>query len=163
LPHLTPMGTAHMVSIADKAITKRTAIAQARVCFTNPETVGMIKAKAMKKGDVLSVARIAGIMAAKRCPDLIPLAHPINLTHVSVDLQLANSRSAPSQGTPWAGCVNIQSTVECTGKTGVEMEALTAVSATALTVIDMCKAVDKGAYIALARVVFKDGGRSGKY
>jgi molybdenum cofactor biosynthesis protein MoaC len=159
LPHLTPTGSAHMVSVSAKAHTTRTAIAIGTVHFSNPTPLSLIKTNSLKKGDVLSVSRIAGIMAAKKCPDLIPLCHPIALTHVGVELQVF-SPTPDSDGKGFGG-VNIEAKVECTGQTGVEMEALTSVMGTALSVVDMCKAVDKGMWITDVRVVLKEGGRSG--
>ncbi|EUC39181.1 hypothetical protein COCCADRAFT_282 [Bipolaris zeicola 26-R-13] len=152
LPHLTPSGSAHMVSVSTKQHTIRTAIAIGSIHFTNPTPLSLIRSNTAKKGDVLGVSRIAGIMAAKKCPDLIPLCHPIPLTHVSVEL-------APfSDG---HGGVKIEAKVQCTGQTGVEMEALTAVMGAALSVVDMCKAVDRFQRVDGVRVVFKEGGKSG--
>jgi molybdenum cofactor biosynthesis protein MoaC len=159
LPHLTSTGSAHMVSVSAKAHTTRTAIAIGTVHFSNPTPLFLIKTNSLKKGDVLSVSRIAGIMAAKKCPDLIPLCHPIALTHVGVELQVFSP--TPDSGGKRFGGVNIEAKVECTGQTGVEMEALTSVMGTALSVVDMCKAVDKGMWITDVRVVLKEGGRSG--
>lgn len=144
LPHLTSSGSAHMVSVSTKQHTIRTAIAIGSVHFTNPTPLSLIRSNTAKKGDVLGVSRIAGIMAAKKCPDLIPLCHPIPLTHVSVEL-------APfSDG---HGGVKIEAKVQCTGQTGVEMEALTAVMGAALSVVDMCKAVDRFQRVDGMRVV----------
>lgn len=142
-----------MVSIADKAATKRVAKAKCTVRFSNPTALRLVQENQIKKGDVLGVARIAGIMAAKRTPDLIPLCHPIALTHAEVELVPADDGDA----------ISITTTVSCNGKTGVEMEALTAASAAALTVYDMCKAVDKGMVIEGLRVVLKEGGKSGTW
>lgn len=150
LTHFDAKGDAHMVDVSDKDITSRTATAKGAVAMS-PETLAIITEGRAKKGDVLAVARLAGIMAAKRTPDLIPLCHPLALSKVSVDL------------TPGDGCVEIEATVKVTGKTGVEMEALTAVSAAALTVYDMVKAVDKSMQIKDIRLTHKDGGRSGIY
>jgi molybdenum cofactor biosynthesis protein MoaC len=150
-----------MVSVSAKAHTTRTAIAIGTVHFSNPTPLSLIKTNSLKKGDVLSVSRIAGIMAAKKCPDLIPLCHPIALTHVGVELQVF-SPTPDSDGKGFGG-VNIEAKVECTGQTGVEMEALTSVMGTALSVVDMCKAVDKGMWITDVRVVLKEGGRSGMW
>lgn len=140
-----------MVSVSEKAITSRTANAACRVHFSNQTTLRLIRESQMKKGDVLGVARIAGIMAAKRTPDLIPLCHPIPLTHASVDLEMGEDE------------ISITATVKCDGKTGVEMEALMAASTAAMTVYDMCKAVDKGMIIDGLRVTLKDGGKSGRW
>lgn len=114
----------------------------------------------MKKGDVLGVARVAGIMAAKRTADLIPLCHPISLSHVSVDLDIVDAEGSGGRS---SSRIEIKATVTCDGKTGVEMEALTAASTAALTVYDMCKAVDKGMAVEGLRVVLKDGGKSGRW
>jgi len=150
LTHLDAQGRAHMVDVGEKDVTGREAVARGSVLM-RPETLQLIVAGGMPKGDVLAVARIAGIMAAKRAPDLIPLCHPLLLTHVSVDLQPATDGLG----------VLIEATVRTTGKTGVEMEALTAVSAAALTIYDMCKAVDRGMRISDIRLAQKRGGRSG--
>jgi molybdenum cofactor biosynthesis protein MoaC len=152
LPHLTPSGSAHMVSVSTKAHTVRTAIAVGSVHFTNPTPLSLVRSNTAKKGDVLGVSRIAGIMAAKKCPDLIPLCHPIPLTHVSVELVPFSDEH---------GGVKIEAKVQCTGQTGVEMEALTAVMGAALSVVDMCKAVDRFQRVDGVRVVFKEGGKSG--
>ncbi|KAF2845717.1 hypothetical protein T440DRAFT_502319 [Plenodomus tracheiphilus IPT5] len=172
LPHLTPTGSAHMVSVSAKSATHRTAIAVGTVHFSNPTPLSLIRSASLKKGDVLSVSRIAGIMAAKKCPELIPLCHPIALTHVGVELAVFgpgardDSDAADGGGRQNAaqeryGGVTIEAKVECTGPTGVEMEALTAVMGAALSVMDMCKAVDKAQRIQDVRVVKKEGGRSG--
>ena len=144
-----------MVSIADKAVTTRTAVAACAVRFSDPTVVALIRDNQLRKGDVLAVARVAGIMAAKRTPDLIPLCHPIAISHVSVDLKALESEEGAR--------VEVRATVTCDGKTGVEMEALTAAGAAALTVYDMCKAVDKGMVVDGLRVVLKDGGKSGRW
>ncbi|KAJ4291963.1 hypothetical protein N0V90_009861 [Kalmusia sp. IMI 367209] len=157
LPHLTPSGSAHMVSISNKSHTVRTAIAVGSVHFSNPTPLTLIRSNAVKKGDVLSVSRIAGIMAAKKCPDLVPLCHPIMLTHVGVDLHVFDE-----QGSGFGG-VEVEARVQCEGQTGVEMEALTSVMGAALSVVDMCKAVDKGMVVQNVRVVLKEGGRSGTW
>ena len=169
LTHVNSAGQAHMVDVSDKIATHRTAIAIAFVRFTNDEPFRLISENSNQKGDVLGTARIAGIMAAKRCADIIPLCHPIAISKVKVNLDLFP---------PWKGCiaghgigkqkdphgsVSIETTVQCYGPTGVEMEALTAATAAALTVYDMCKAVDRGMTIAGTRLVYKDGGKSGKY
>tara|TARA_B100000900_G_scaffold301605_1_gene260183 strand:+ start:1290 stop:1772 length:483 start_codon:yes stop_codon:yes gene_type:complete len=152
LTHLDADGHARMVDVGDKATTERVARAQARV-FMNPETLLMIRAGTHKKGDVLSVARIAGIQAAKQCCHLIPLCHPLMLASVTVGLDID----------PGAGCVTIEATCRLSGQTGVEMEALTAASVSALTVYDMCKAVDKEMVIGDVTLLEKSGGRSGHY
>jgi cyclic pyranopterin phosphate synthase len=141
-----------MVDVGGKASTERIARAQARV-FMSAETLAMIDDGSHKKGDVLSVARIAGIQAAKQCSHLIPLCHPLMLTSVTVDLALDAESS----------CVTIEATCRLSGQTGVEMEALTAASVSALTVYDMCKAVDKEMVINDVTLLEKSGGRSGHY
>lgn len=151
LTHVSESGAAHMVSIAQKNVTSRIATAACTVRFSDDTALRLIRDNQMKKGDVLGIARVAGIMAAKRTPDLIPLCHPIPVSHVSVDLKQTEAS------------IEIRATVECDGKTGVEMEALTAASTAALTVYDMCKAVDKGMIVDGLRVVLKDGGKSGRW
>jgi molybdenum cofactor biosynthesis protein MoaC len=163
LPHLTFSGSAHMVSVSAKPNTVRTAVAVGLVHFSNPTPLSLIRNNSLKKGDVLSVARIAGIMAAKQCPTLIPLCHPIALSHVGVILRLFDDQSSSGTEKSQYGGVEIQATVQCTGPTGVEMEALTAVMGAALTVVDMCKAVDKGMSVEGVKVVKKEGGRSGTW
>ncbi|KAK5664162.1 hypothetical protein OQA88_377 [Cercophora sp. LCS_1] len=162
LTHLSPTGSAHMVSISEKSPTKRTAVAKCAVRFTNPVALTLIRENQIKKGDVLGVARVAGIMATKRTPDIIPLCHPISITHVSVELEVAEEET-DEDARDNGGRVDIEARVSCDGKTGVEMEALTAASAAALTVYDMCKAVDKGMVIEGLRVVLKEGGKSGRW
>lgn len=152
LTHFDAKGDAHMVDVSDKDVTSRTATARGSVIMA-PETLTLITTGRAKKGDVLAVARLAGIMAAKKTPDIIPLCHPLALSKVSVEL-------TPN---PAENSVDIEATVKVTGKTGVEMEALTAVSAAALTVYDMVKAVDKAMRLTEIRLVHKDGGRSGVY
>ena len=152
LTHFDGKGDAHMVDVSDKAMTSRVAVAAGHVTMA-PATFDMISDGTAKKGDVLSVARLAGIMGAKKTPDLIPLCHPLPVTKVSVDLTLD----------PALPGVQIEATVKTTGQTGVEMEALTAVSTAALTVYDMVKAVDKAMEIGAIRVILKDGGKSGRY
>lgn len=150
--HFDAEGKALMVDVSDKDITERTATAAGSVLM-EPETVAKIMEGGVKKGDVLSVARLAGIMGAKRTPDLIPLCHPLALTSVKVDLSVDEARNA----------VDITATAKLKGRTGVEMEALTAVSVAALTVYDMCKAVDRGMRITDIRLMHKAGGKSGEY
>jgi cyclic pyranopterin monophosphate synthase len=150
LSHVDANGKAHMVDVGDKQDTARTAIARGEVRM-KPETFALIRAGAIKKGDVLTVAQIAGIQAAKRTWELIPLCHPLPLTKVDVDLKL--DESLPG--------VIITATTKVTGKTGVEMEALTAVSVAALTIYDMAKAVEKTMCIQNIRLLEKHGGRSG--
>lgn len=152
LTHLSATGSAHMVSISDKPPTSRTAIARCTVHFSSPLAPRLVRENQMKKGDVLGVARVAGIMAAKKTSELIPLCHPINVTHVGVELAVVGEEA-----------VEIEATVSVDGRTGVEMEALTAAAAAALTVYDMCKAVDKGMVVGGLRVVLKEGGRSGRW
>jgi len=152
LTHFDARGNAAMVDVTEKAVTERTATARARIVM-RPETLALIERGEAKKGDVLGVARLAGIMAAKRTADLIPLCHPLPISAVAVDL-------APDLA---ASAVEITATVRTTGRTGVEMEALTAASVAALTVYDMCKAVDRGMRIEAIRVVHKAGGKSGDF
>lgn len=148
--HLDEAGRAHMVDVGSKETTKRRAVAVGRVSMS-PSTAAAIGSGTMPKGDVLAVARVAGIQAAKRTSDLVPLCHPLMLTAVSVELEVDGSGVA------------ITATVETTGQTGVEMEALTAVSVAALTVYDMCKSADKEMEIGAIALVEKTGGRSGTY
>ncbi|KAM0434479.1 hypothetical protein ACHAPT_003575 [Fusarium lateritium] len=152
LTHVSDSGAARMVSISDKSVTSRIAKAVCTVRFSNGTAASLIRDNQMRKGDVLGVARVAGIMASKRTPDLIPLCHPIALSKAVVDLDVRGDDR-----------VEIAATVTCEGRTGVEMEALTAASTAALTVYDMCKAVDKGMVIEGLRVVLKDGGKSGRW
>ena len=152
LTHFDAEGDAHMVDVSNKAVTARIATAESYIKMAR-ETFDIIIEGRAKKGDVLGVARLAGIMAAKRTADLIPLCHPLPITKVSVDL-------VPDASLPG---VHITATVKTTGQTGVEMEALTAASVAALTVYDMTKAVDKGMEIGGTRVLLKDGGKSGRY
>jgi len=151
LSHFDAAGRAAMVDVGDKPATGRVAVARGRVVMA-PETLALIEAGAAGKGDVLGVARLAGIMAAKRTGELIPLCHPLLLTKVSVDLS-----PAPPDA------VEIEATVKVSGPTGVEMEALTAVTVAALTVYDMVKAVDRGMRIEAVRLVLKEGGKSGRF
>ncbi len=150
--HFDATGNAVMVDVSAKPVTDRTATARARVVM-RPETLAMIQAGGAKKGDVLGVARLAGIMAAKRTSDLIPLCHPLPIAAVTVEL-------TPD---PASNAIEIEATVRTTGQTGVEMEALTAASVAALTVYDMCKAVDRAMRIEAIRVVHKAGGKSGEF
>ncbi|WP_372572885.1 cyclic pyranopterin monophosphate synthase MoaC [Ruegeria jejuensis] len=152
LTHFDSKGDAHMVDVSDKEITHRIAVARGHVSMQR-ETFDIISEGRAKKGDVLGVARLAGIMGAKKTPDLIPLCHPLPVTKVAVELTLD----------PDLPGVQVEATVRTTGQTGVEMEALTAVSTAALTVYDMTKAVDKSMQIGGIRVVLKDGGKSGRY
>ncbi len=150
LTHIDDQGAAHMVDIGDKAITERTAVAGAVVSM-QAATLALLEHGAHKKGDVLAVARIAGIQAAKKCADLIPLCHPLQLTAVEVNFALD----------PAVNQVTIEASCKVSGKTGVEMEALTAASIAALTIYDMCKAVDRGMEIHGIRLLHKEGGKSG--
>ena len=152
LTHFDGKGDAHMVDVSDKDVTSRTAVAAGHVKML-PETLEMITQDRAKKGDVLGVARLAGIMGAKKTPDLIPLCHPLPVTKVAVEL-------TPDPALPG---VQIEATVKTTGQTGVEMEALTAVSVAALTLYDMVKAVEKSMQIGDIRLVMKEGGKSGRY
>lgn len=150
LTHLDAQGQARMVDVGPKPDTERVAVAQGSVVM-QPQTLRLIKEGQVAKGDVLSVARVAGIMAAKKTPEIIPLCHPLLLTQVTVDFRLDEEHSL----------IEITATVRCTGKTGAEMEALTAVTAAALTVYDMAKAVDRGMRIEGVRLRHKSGGKSG--
>ena len=150
--HFNDEGRACMVDVSEKQATLREAMAGGTV-FVNDETFGLIMRGEMKKGDVLAVAQIAGIMAAKRTSELIPMCHPIAITGVDISFAPDDKRSA----------IDITATVRCKGETGVEMEALTAVSAAALTIYDMCKAVQKDIEITNIRLLRKSGGKSGDY
>lgn len=152
LTHFDAGGHAHMVDVSEKPVTDRMAVAEGHVRMARA-THDIIAEGRARKGDVLSVARLAGIMAAKKTPDLIPLCHPLPVTKVAVDLVLD----------PDLPGVRIEATVRTSGQTGVEMEALTAVSVAALTVYDMAKAVDKAMEIGGVRLLVKDGGKSGRY
>ncbi|KAK4139293.1 uncharacterized protein C8A04DRAFT_33232 [Dichotomopilus funicola] len=163
LTHVTASGTAHMVSISDKTPTKRVARAKCAVRFSSPTALALVRDNQIGKGDVLGAARIAGIMAAKRTPALIPLCHPIAITHAEVELVLKEGKEGQIDGKQGGDEIEITATVSCDGKTGVEMEALTAASVAALTVYDMCKAVDKGMVVEGLRVVLKEGGKSGRW
>jgi len=152
LTHFDGKGDAHMVDVSDKAVTSRIAVAAGYVKMA-AQTYDIVAEGRAKKGDVLSVARLAGIMGAKKTPELIPLCHPLPITKVAVELTLD----------PDLPGVRIEATVKTTGQTGVEMEALTGVSTAALTVYDMVKAVDKAMEIGGIRVILKDGGKSGRF
>lgn len=154
LTHFNAQGEAHMVNVGQKDITTRRAIASGKITM-QAATLALIQQGNHKKGDVLGIARIAGIMASKRTADLIPLCHPLALTHVDVQLELANADQEPS--------IFCQVTVETRGQTGVEMEALTAVQVTLLTIYDMCKAVDRGMCMSEIRLIYKSGGKSGTW
>lgn len=146
-----------MVDVSAKAATERVAVAQA-VVYMKPETLGRIKAGHIAKGDVLAVAQVAGVMGAKRTPDLIPMCHPLLVTSVDIDF-----KENPEVDEEGQCSLTIQATVKTTGQTGVEMEAMTAVSVAALTVYDMCKAVEKGMSVGKMFLVSKEGGKSGLY
>ena len=150
--HFNEQGRAKMVNVGEKPISQRVAVAAGRV-LVNENTFSLIKSGGMKKGDVLTVAQIAGVMGAKRTPDLIPMCHPILMNGIDLELHLDESRFS----------VEITATVKCDGRTGVEMEALTAVSTAALTVYDMCKAVQKDMTIHDIRLLEKSGGIHGDY
>jgi len=152
LTHLDDQGAARMVDVGDKAVTERVAVAGATVTM-QAATLALLREGGHKKGDVLAVARVAGIQAAKKTPDLIPLCHPLMLNAVEVDFELDESASA----------VHIRATCRVSGKTGVEMEALTAASVAALTIYDMCKAVDRGMEIDALALHSKEGGKSGSW
>lgn len=148
--HLDASGNVRMVDVSDKPQTDRVAVACGRI-FMKGETLAMIRDRAMKKGNVIETARIAGVMAAKKTSDLIPMCHPLAIRHVQVDFEMEEAS------------IRIQAMVKVTDKTGVEMEALTAVAVAALTIYDMCKAVDRGMVIGHIGLIEKDGGASGRY
>jgi len=152
LTHFDESGQAHMVNVGDKAATHRIAIATGKISML-PETFEMVKAGNHKKGDVLGIARIAGIQASKKTADLIPLCHPLALTHVSLEFQ-TNAKD---------NSITCQVKAETTGPTGVEMEALTAVQVALLTIYDMCKAVDRGMVMGDVKLLEKSGGKSGEW
>lgn len=152
LTHFDPRGQAHMVDVSEKAHTDRIAVAEGYIRMT-PETLELIAEGRARKGDVLSVARLAGIMGAKKTSDLIPLCHPLPITKVALELTTDPDRPG----------ICVEATVKTSGQTGVEMEALTAVSIACLTIYDMVKAVEKGMVIEDIRLSLKDGGKSGRY
>lgn len=152
LTHFDASGQAHMVDVGDKQSTRRRAVAQGSIQM-QPATLALIRDGNHKKGDVLGIARIAAIMASKRTADLIPLCHPIALTRVAVEFSLNEASSS----------ISIAVTAECSGQTGVEMEALTAASVGLLTIYDMCKAVDRGMVISAVQLQEKEGGKSGHW
>ena len=156
LTHFDAHGQAHMVDVGGKPDTHRVAVAQGRIVM-KPETLAIIQSGTAKKGDVLGIARIAGIMAAKKTSDLIPLCHPLALTRVAIEFEASSAHQ------PGAVGIFCSATVETVGPTGVEMEALTAVQVALLTIHDMCKAVDRGMSIHDVRVVEKHGGKSGSF
>ncbi|MBQ8831102.1 MAG: cyclic pyranopterin monophosphate synthase MoaC [Oscillospiraceae bacterium] len=150
--HFNEEGRAKMVDVGEKPQSHRTAVAAARV-LVNPDTFALIKSGGMKKGDVLTVAQVAGIMGAKKTPDIIPMCHPVMINGIDMNLSLNEELC----------CVEIEASVSCGGKTGVEMEALSAVSTAALTVYDMCKAVQKDIVISDIRLISKTGGVHGDF
>ena len=152
LSHLDEQGRARMVDVSEKEVTSRIAIARGTV-HMRPQTLALILADKIEKGDVFSVARVAGIMAAKKTSELIPMCHPLNITSVAIELSAMENPP----------CVNIQATVRVSGKTGVEMEAMTAVAVAALTIYDMCKAVDREMTVGEIRLAKKSGGKSGTF
>ena len=152
LTHFNTEGAAHMVNIGDKAITRRRAVASGMITM-KPETLSLIKEKTNKKGDVLAIARTAGIIASKKTSDLIPLCHPLSLTHINIELDINDKKN-----TIYCECC-----AETEGKTGVAMEALTSVQITLLTIYDMCKAVDKEMTITEIKLLEKTGGKSGDW
>ena len=164
LTHFDSQGLAHMVDVAGKAATHRVAVASGRITM-QPATLALVLSGNAKKGDVLGVARIAGIMAAKKTSDMIPLCHPLALTHVAIEFVAENlygtSGNALNEGE--AGSVRCTATVETVGPTGVEMEALMAVNVALLTIYDMCKAVDRGMEVTEVKVLEKRGGKSGRF
>jgi cyclic pyranopterin phosphate synthase len=157
LTHLDEHGRARMVDVGHKDDTQREAIAKGRVLM-QPQTLALIQDRSIAKGDVLAVAQVAGIMAAKRTQELIPMCHPLLLTHVSL-----NFEPRPPEQPNGLASIEISATVRTTGKTGVEMEALTAVSVAGLTIYDMCKAVDRAMQLDAVRLVRKSGGKSGDF
>lgn len=150
--HLDNQGHVRMVDVGHKSQTLRTAVAEG-VIVMHPDTLARIMDEKVKKGNVLETARIAGVMAAKKTADLIPMCHPLNITHAGVDFFFK----------PATHSIQIQATVSLTGRTGVEMEALTAVSVAGLTIYDMCKSYDKGMVISMVRLISKSGGKSGTW
>ena len=152
LSHLDEHGRARMVDVSDKAVTSRIAVARGTI-HLRPETLALILEDKIEKGDVFSVARVAGIMAAKKTPELIPMCHPLAITSVEIEV---TPKDKPAR-------VEIEATVRVSGKTGVEMEAMTAVSVAGLTIYDMCKAVDREMSIGEIRLVKKSGGKSGTF
>ena len=171
LTHVDPSGQAHMVDVGEKAVTRREAAARGRV-WMKPETLDLIRENAAAKGDVLGVARVAGIQAAKKTGELIPLCHPLSVSGMDVEFSLGEEREgAPPPSPPPAAAeatgdtawVDIEARARITAQTGVEMEALTAAAVAALTIYDMCKSVDRSMVISDIRLVSKSGGRSGDY
>jgi len=152
LSHVDEAGRAHMVDVSDKDVTHRVAVARGRIVM-KPETLALIVERKVAKGDVFAVARVAGIMAAKKTPELIPMCHPLNISAVEISL---TPRAKPA-------CIEIEATVRVGGKTGVEMEAMTAVVVCGLTIYDMCKAVDREMSLEAVRLMQKSGGKSGTF
>ena len=152
LSHVDEAGRARMVDVSDKDVTHRVAVARGRIVM-KPETLALIVGRKVDKGDVFAVARVAGIMAAKKTPDIIPMCHPLNISAVEISL---TPREKPAR-------VEIEATVRVSGKTGVEMEAMTAVAVCALTIYDMCKAVDREMSLEAVRLMQKSGGKSGTF
>ena len=152
LTHFNRKGEAHMVDVGDKAVTHRRAVAEGTI-HMQPQTLKLILAGKHKKGDVLGIARVAGIMAAKKTAELIPLCHPISITHIDIELAPRKSKNA----------IHCRATTETRDQTGVEMEALTAVQITLLTIYDMCKSADRGMTIANVQLLEKSGGKSGTW
>jgi cyclic pyranopterin phosphate synthase len=157
LSHVDEQGHARMVDVSHKPDTQRQAVARGRVRM-QPQTLALIQQGGLPKGDVLAVAQVAGVMAAKRTHELIPMCHPLLLTHIGVEFEAHQPR-----GEDDLAAVDITATVRTTGKTGVEMEALTAVAIAGLTIYDMCKAVDRGMQLDAVRLVRKSGGKSGEW
>ena len=165
LTHVDPSGQAHMVDVGEKAVTRREAAARGRG-WMKPETLDLIRENAAAKGDVLGVARVAGIQAAKKTGELIPLCHPLSVSGVDVEFSLGEGgpeTSAAAEATGDTAWVDIETRARITAQTGVEMEALTAAAVAALTIYDMCKSVDRSMVISDIRLVSKSGGRSGDY
>jgi cyclic pyranopterin phosphate synthase len=157
LSHLDEQGRARMVDVGDKPATQRQAVAKGRVLM-QPDTLTLVQQGGLPKGDVLAVAQVAGIMAAKRTHELIPMCHPLLLTHISVDFE-----ACPAVTPGDLAALEITATVRVNGQTGVEMEALTAVAVAGLTIYDMCKAVDRAMQLDAVRLVYKSGGKSGEW
>ncbi len=155
MTHFNQKGEARMVDVGEKAVSHREAVAQGRIVMS-PETLELIERGASKKGDVLAIARIAGIMAAKKTPDLVPLCHPVALTHVSIEFESEHSTDSTAS-------IVCRATTRTTERTGVEMEALTAVQVALLTIYDMCKATDRGMEMHEIRLNHKSGGKSGEW
>jgi cyclic pyranopterin phosphate synthase len=164
LTHFDAQGQEHMVDVAAKAATHRIAVAQGRITML-PATFALIEAGTAKKGDVLGIARIAGIQGAKKTSDLIPLCHPLALTRIAIDFAVDEAINTPAtaENNTKSRSITCTATVETVGQTGVEMEALTAVQVALLTIYDMCKAVDRGMTMTDVRVLEKHGGKSGSY